>query len=228
MGECAGRSRGPGAIGDMCRATCQASRIWTTTDRGTTTRTTGQCGIPRSSKLGGRRTIRALGVDRTMGMDVGGRCAVGMGAVPLWALGICARPVGMVSGPCDRARGVRARARGVRWRRRVGRIGGVRAGGWRRVVPAGPGRGVPAGVPGERRLRPPREHHQRYEHHGTSTCQRDECDVSQSRRAERVHGGSTAVVHLSGARGARVGSTATRPDPLGEDRRRRAGRHSDA
>ena len=77
-------------------------------------------------------------------------------------------------------------------------------------------------------VRPPREHHQRHEHHRHQQCQRDERDVSQSRCAERIHGGSAAVVHLSGACGARGGATATRPDPVRGDRGYGAGGRADA
>src|SRR5579862_1445543 len=46
-----------------------------------------------------------------MGMDVDRQRALGLRAIPLWPLGLCAQSLGVVSGPAHRSPGLRARGR---------------------------------------------------------------------------------------------------------------------
>ncbi len=129
--------------------------------------------------------LRSLGLDRSVGLDLDRRCAVGIRAVPLRTLGAPLRRLGLDARTHRRASGVRAGARRVR--RRIGMAGvDPRRSGTGGLVPARTARTVRARVPRLERLRAAREHHAR---------ERDErpCHhrgVRESRGAGRGHGGA--------------------------------------
>src|SRR5271168_1411633 len=47
----------------------------------------------------GSVSLWPLGLDLAVGMDLGGRCDLGICAIPLWPLGFCRRRVGMGAVP---------------------------------------------------------------------------------------------------------------------------------
>src|SRR5260370_23083823 len=73
------------------------------------------CGRRRLGSL----SRRALALDRAVGLDLGGRSALGIRSLPLWALGVLWRPLGLDTRTLWRNPPVRAGAGGVgRWRKR--------------------------------------------------------------------------------------------------------------
>src|SRR5271165_6675588 len=55
----------------------------------------------RPSRLGSL-PVRALGLDRSLGLDLGRFRTVGLCAVPLWSMGVLRRFLGLGSGSCVR------------------------------------------------------------------------------------------------------------------------------
>ena len=120
---------------------------------------------------------RTLGMGRSVGLDLGGRCALGFRRVPLRPLGELERNVGLGAG--SRAQPGRLRAGAGRFRRRqqLPAFDLERKRRRSRVVPARAARGLPAVVSGQPRLfrqRQPQQHdrqqhddHQRVQQHGT-------------------------------------------------------------
>jgi hypothetical protein len=119
-------------------------------------------GSERSGCGLGSVSLRALGVRCSLGLDVGGRRALGICAIPLRALGSgIRRTLGLGAWTCSSCRrglcatGVCACAGGVRWRRGCSssnRTGRPRRS-WSGVVSFGPAGRLGAFVPRERSLR---------------------------------------------------------------------------
>src|SRR5262249_34684770 len=96
------RLRGSGRAGCVERG----SGLWT--------------GVGAASGAGlGSLSIWPLGMDCAMGMDVGGRRALGLCSVPLRPVGLRAKRLGLGSGACGGSAGVFAGAGGLGWRASV-------------------------------------------------------------------------------------------------------------
>src|SRR5438477_13215600 len=64
----------------------------------------------------GSLSLRPLGMDQPLGLDLGGRRVMGLRALSLWTLGLC-RLLGLGAGTGVRTAGVCARPSRVVWRR---------------------------------------------------------------------------------------------------------------
>ncbi len=117
----AGRDQPLAAVGDCAGL---RSGVVSHTGRG------GLGAVPRGS----------LGVDRSLGLDVGGRRALGLRAVSLRPLGVLARPLGVGAGPRRGASVLRSRAGCLRECRAGRRTGLVPAGAAGAVSPLVPSR----------------------------------------------------------------------------------------
>src|SRR5437763_7321999 len=102
----------------------------------------------------GSLSLRPLGMDQPLGLDLGGRRVMGLRALSLRTLGLC-RLLGLGTGTGVRTPGIRARARGVVWRRSLWSRPLLRRGLW--MVPAGLRRALHSVVRGKPPLFPERE-----------------------------------------------------------------------
>ena len=173
--------------------------------------------------------LRPLGVDPTLGLDLGRRRAVGLRAVPLRALDLSRQPVVLGARPLGRAAGVRAGARRLGRRAAGRRVGLGQHRTERRLVPARAARGLRAALPRDAELRaqrqrdPGHQHHQRHADREQPEHGRAADALRQSRRAGSGDGG--AASSRSNGRTPPPSSSASPPAaPTRRPRARRSGR----
>ncbi len=154
-----------------------------------------------------------LGLDRALGLELGGRRALGICAVSLWALGPPRRPLGLG------ARGVRPRAGLCACTRRLhpdtshsgARTDPGRCRTARRLVSAGAGRGLLARLYPQPDLYTQRQYHQRQHHQD----QHDYCGAARHRRPAAADRQPAIRKPSRGNCGAGAGSRRVRPGGTG-------------
>ena len=188
--------------------------------------------VPESSghRLGAV-SRRPLGMGRPLGLDLGGRRALGLRRVALRPLDESARNMGLGTRPCANPRLLRPGTRRVCRRRQLSAIHFHRHRRWSRMVPARAARGLSTSLSGEpplfREHQPQQHRHQQYGHQQhLQQHQRDQCRLREPASPGRRGRGAgdhvravTARVQVSGARvrghdgqGAGVGRSTPGPD----------------
>jgi hypothetical protein len=165
------------------------------------------CLVPHAgSRRMGALSRRPLGLDFSLGLDLGGRRSVGLCAVSLRTLGDGRRPLGLGCWTGGRCAGLRARAGGLPWnrrhriRRQCGMVPAGPAGSLRAVVHREPG----VHQPDQRQQHPSQhgKHHQRLQHnHRQPDYQHRQCHLREPECSGRGHCGSAARLRQRTARG---------------------------